>query len=53
MKKGQIMGKEVYSLDGKVILQNDIVAEEAVEQRDLRWCFEKAAEILLMKGPIV
>ncbi len=53
VKKGQIMGKEVYSLDGKVILQNDIVAEEAVEQRDLRWCFEKAAEILLMKGPIV
>lgn len=53
VKKDQIIGKEVYSLGGKVILQNDIVAKEAVEQRNLRWCFEKAAEILLMKSQII
>lgn len=38
----------VYLLGDEVLFTRQIVTEEAVEKRDLRWCMEKMAGIFFM-----
>ncbi len=39
IKKGQVTGKRVYSLNGLVLEQDDIVAEKTVEKKSWKWAF--------------
>lgn len=48
VSKGEPAGEVVYLLGDEVLFTRQIVTEEAVEKRDLRWCMEKMAGIFFM-----
>ena len=48
VKSGQNAGELVYKLNGEELRRCDIVTLEAIEERDVRWCFNKIAELFLL-----
>ena len=48
VKSGQNAGELVYKLNGEELRRCDIVTLEAIEERDVRWCFNKIAELVLL-----
>lgn len=49
VSKGDSAGKISYMLGDEVLFTREIVADEAVEVRDYRWCLEKLGEIFFMR----
>ena len=47
VSKGDVVGKLIYSVDGNVYRQKDIVLAEDVKKVDFKWCFEKIFDIYL------
>ena len=47
--EGDPVGEISYMLGDEVLFTREIVADEAVEVRDYRWCLEKLGEIFFMK----
>ncbi len=47
VRKGDVVGKLTYSMDGNIYLQKDIVLAEDVKKVDFKWCFEKIFDIYL------
>ena len=47
VRKGDVVGKLTYSVDGKIYRQKDIVLSEDVEEVNFRWCFEKVFGIYM------
>ncbi|MBR4083731.1 MAG: D-alanyl-D-alanine carboxypeptidase [Lachnospiraceae bacterium] len=47
VRKGDIVGKLTYCVDGNIYRQKDIVLTEDVKEVDFRWCFEKVFDIYL------
>ena len=41
VKEGTMVGKVQYMVDGEVYRTEILVAEDSVEEIDLRWCIEK------------
>lgn len=48
VSKGEPAGEVVYLLGDEVLFTQQIVTDEEVDIRDLRWCMEKAASIFFM-----
>lgn len=46
--KGEPAGEVVYMLGDEVLFTQQIVTDESVERRDLRWCAEKIGSIFFM-----
>lgn len=49
VSKGEPAGKVIYMLEDEVLFTQQIVTDEAVEKRDLRWCVEKIEDIFFMR----
>lgn len=47
VRKGEIVGKVTYTVDGNIYRQKDIVLTEDVKKVDFKWCFEKVFDIYL------
>ena len=47
VRKGDVVGKLAYSVDGNIYRQKDIVVAEDVKKVDFQWCFEKVFDIYL------
>ena len=45
--KGEVVGKVIYTVDGNIYLQKDIVLTEEVKKVDFKWCIEKVFDIYL------
>ena len=45
--KGEVVGKVIYTVDGNIYLQKDIVLTEEIKKVDFKWCFEKVFDIYL------
>ena len=49
VSEGDPVGKIFYMLGDEVLFTRKIIADEAVEVRDYRWCLEKLGEIFFMR----
>ena len=47
VRKGEIVGKVAYTVDGNIYRQKYIVLTEDVKKVDFKWCFEKVFDIYL------
>lgn len=49
VSRGEVAGTVEYLLGDEVLFSQNIIAEEAVEVRDYRWCLERLAEIFFLR----